>query len=1525
MKNKYVMNTHYLSISYKVIINNVIFHYFLFILDIYLLLLQIMEIFINNFVSYRSNTIISYTPFTKIILFINKFPIGVKLIIYIIIIIFLEINYQRLNSYKFKTNTCIAILINISELLFYRLLSLFMFNYLFSFSGIFLLITFIISLPYILALLFHFKNNHLFIFFPRIINYPYDSFSMIVDLHLLPIKIFLSISGMTYNKNISKFFFFLSLVSLYVLTFYLTYIMLCKSYYLMNNCALNKVRYSSVLSLCCIILFIIIIGRNDLQSFYSLFCYANILIICTLFICYFYDPYEFSKFDKDDNQENVLYYFFILDRNKNNYLLLEQIIEKHLSICNKCNLCKKYNTIKLDYKKDEIDLYYIIFNGKNFTLNLMNNIIRGIRKNGKKSFIYNSYYLINVIYIYTLNLNQLDYNSILNTELMFEVINSENEQILDEHKVCLERIKYTNNFFIKAKNILDFFYEIFDEKKLEKKTDKFFKLGELLEDLKYKEIKSNINNNINNNGYSNEGLPNCNNLLTICTLFYEELYNEPISNSGVYIRETPNILEDLINNNLKYSRQITLEINIQHFQAKIIRAGGQMNKYENNNLIDLFPVIFKSVQIKQMKDILLYSNNNLQNKINNQNNNSTKKGKKNQKQYINFNFIIEEKEGIEIFYRKIKLKLSLIFLMDIETIIYLNGIYTIDKEIIVTEQKKDEEIILHFGSNELKNIAKNKKKNSITIKNNRNEKYFGNKKLIKDCNCFIKCKNYNVYHFLSSNKKNLYDKNSGKNTNRFQTNDLPDDKSNIIDNSNKLIIFNDLASQASSTTSSLSKNNFINYNRGNKQTKSDEDINKDFKLAKYILLISILIFLITIILEYFCLRIKHIELTKKNNFLLALKDYTNTFHSVFFSILSLSCIGNYSESGSCLQYIDIISRTKMKYYVEESFVENETISQSEFISDYINDGDETYFYFSFLSFFFVDFSELLFKQAKILSNKLEYILGDLIEYLSNFNGNEFIQSFSQNITHYQIHQNNSNENNLIFSAKKENIVFTDFILLITSRCGILTKDMKDFQNSIYFLNVGGNDIFKNVYNKNRLNSFQENYYLLLLDNEAFFGQIYYAIQQIEDHIFLLQRSFNSVIYIFLNINFIFIVLILVIIFGYIYMYFIIIFKILQNIYYNLNQKLGANLVKDLMRKKIDNLKLILSFYENDLNATINDLNNIYTDYTDSYNLKIKEDSKQIKKEGRNETNSKIKKYNIFNFFKIANKFKLFKSSGRKSIYLYGLLFIIIISIILYIIVLILWIYFFKKDNSVHEWDSIAEEVINASNRMMSSFLIMIFRNQTINELSNGFENKEFLFFIYNKLSKLYNAKKYLGTMGDLLITTEKTMKYDCQEFFQTLKNDVFFELEKLYEKEKEKFYFTIWYFCEVSNIMIFKNYKTIYLQLFNKVKNVIENFKNKKYSDIIDFYNQNEVVAIEVIFLIVYSYLLSLMFNNTQHCIIVILEIMHKNVIISGVIFLSMIGFLILNIILIYVRNVNKDTKQFIHIRKVFKICNINE
>ena len=49
------------------------------------------------------------------------------------------------------------------------------------------------------------------------------------------------------------------------------------------------------------------------------------------------------------------------------------------------------------------------------------------------------------------------------------------------------------------------------KKKLDKKIQKFFELGEDLEELKFNEIKSSLNSNANNSNYNGnvEGLPNC--------------------------------------------------------------------------------------------------------------------------------------------------------------------------------------------------------------------------------------------------------------------------------------------------------------------------------------------------------------------------------------------------------------------------------------------------------------------------------------------------------------------------------------------------------------------------------------------------------------------------------------------------------------------------------------------------------------------------------------------------------------------------------------------------------------------------------------------------------------------------------------------------------------------------------------------------------------------------------------------------------------------------------------------------------
>jgi hypothetical protein len=312
--------SYYLSISYKALITNKVFHYILFFIECYLIFLQILEIYCNNFSSFIKNDIISFSPLTKLLISFNNLQNYAKIFIYAMFILIATICIYVPAFIRLKLNIFTKILLNLSDLLFCRILSLFLFNYLLLFEYLYFAFGIIISLPYIIGLTLIFINNHLSFFFPKIINYPYDKFSMIIDLHFLVMKICLSISSRVLNIYMSKFFFSLAIFILLILICYLLFIMIYKSYYLMNNSTLNKVRYSMILCVCFIILYVMIVGRTEIYNLYSLACYINFLILSLMIVCLFYDPYKFAKFYKDDNIENSYYYFFILIIKKKKYL-----------------------------------------------------------------------------------------------------------------------------------------------------------------------------------------------------------------------------------------------------------------------------------------------------------------------------------------------------------------------------------------------------------------------------------------------------------------------------------------------------------------------------------------------------------------------------------------------------------------------------------------------------------------------------------------------------------------------------------------------------------------------------------------------------------------------------------------------------------------------------------------------------------------------------------------------------------------------------------------------------------------------------------------------------------------------------------------------------------------------------------------------------------------------------------------------------------------------------------------------------
>ena len=229
------------------------------------------------------------------------------------------------------------------------------------------------------------------------------------------------------------------------------------------------------------------------------------------------------------------------------------------------------------------------------------------------------------------------------------------------------------------------------------------------------------------------------------------------------------------------------------------------------------------------------------------------------------------------------------------------------------------------------------------------------------------------------------------------------------------------------------------------------------------LLIIIAIFFLCIILQSIILIKSHKELERRNNLYILIGIYETIIDTLFFSVLSLICLGESNNSYNCSNYMNDITMASMIYNYLMELV-NEDLDNEKFK--------------------FLNFTELIFTQNQFLYMNLNSILTNLTKYLSSFDEKELINSFKLNVPHYKINQNMKN-NNITISPSKEDISFSDFLLLMTSRFGILTKDINDIIKPIYILNKTTNNAFSNVYTQEKLSPYQENIYLMILDYKTF--------------------------------------------------------------------------------------------------------------------------------------------------------------------------------------------------------------------------------------------------------------------------------------------------------------------------------------------------------------------------------------------------------------------------------------------------------
>jgi len=194
------------------------------------------------------------------------------------------------------------------------------------------------------------------------------------------------------------------------------------------------------------------------------------------------------------------------------------------------------------------------------------------------------------------------------------------------------------------------------------------------------------------------------------------------------------------------------------------------------------------------------------------------------------------------------------------------------------------------------------------------------------------------------------------------------------------------------------------------------------------------------------------------------------------------------------------------------------------------------------------------------------------------------------------------------------------------------------------------------------------------------------------------------------------------------------------------------------------------------------------------------------------------------------------------------------SLFFYLVIILHWAFYYKEDKVVSNWIPLVSEVSTETNKLMLNFLLMIYNNQTLEDISEPYKSNDYISYIYTKLANLYESDRYKNHISKVFEMKETDMTYDWEDFYKNLAHVLFLKLLDKFNDNQTKFNSSILTFWEMAKVMEFKNNKSIYLQFYNLIKVSMENFGNDNYTKIIDFIDDFEIYKIEIMYFLTYIY-----------------------------------------------------------------------
>ena len=1429
------------------------------IIESLLTLTQFIEIYNYNFLDNNTLKINKISISFKLLKTLNKISENFIFAIITFIILLFDTIYYFYDIIFYSNESFSFIFINFMELFYFRIFIIFYLTIIFSFQEYYsFFISFLILCFHIILCINHFQFFHIYYYSPIFISFPYDCFSSNIDIINIIIKVLVSISLNT-RKNISIFFYYFSVIIYFISSLYFLYIMFQKSFHLMNNIYLSKIRIHLFFSTFIILLIIIFIDKKNIISL-KLFIFVFFIFLILFIIIYQYNPYKYIIISNDKNQDNAFYYLFTQYSTIENKIKLYEKINLHINICNNCKICESFKKNKLlnnIKNKAEQNLFNIIYSEKNKYLNLINEIMK-IYKNSKWEFIqkYPNIYIYILYLYYSIILKKKHKNIKLNIELIYYIFQEHNKIIINKEKLLIDQLKDINEFMRTSKTTIIQIKKILSYNPMDTsyQLNDMFYLSDLLVELKskkYESLFSNKNFNPSNNSFYT---------LYICIILYEEIFNESIGNKFQQIRENFSQYDDTIFYLYKKNNYITLELNYYNFDFHIIRCGKELISYLNRSLYELFPKNLMKMQKKEiMKKLLDFQINHK----------ALKTTSIAQEKYLNIQeiqLLIILKKNNKIFYRALILHIHFLFKDDISKTSIFNGKYFIYDDIILTKIYKkinNSEFIIGFPRSNYHNPYDNDRKillhDFLNINNLKKQ----------DLTLFFSKKNdeelYNIYRYKQekSIKESTFTSGTllelkGMETileHSFIKENKKKDESSINDS---------FHSKTDNYGSGIKLKKYLNHNKKNK-----------YDLFRYIQIIQIIFLFLIIVLSL--IQIIHQSKLKNklnneylynNNF----KLFYKTFYHMFSSFLSVLCIG---VSPNSLECINIFDKHNQYYLNKENIIT-------------------------------LNFTKIIQAQNQLLSDKIGIYLKNFVDSVNKLNDKEITNTMNSQFNYKQVLQ----RNNLIYVINNNMTLYEALTLIINSFYILKINDNQYMNDAFYIINYKEN-LFKNIKPNHKISDAHFEIYHLLLNYHDYVKYLKIIRLRFDKVIDIQINKFKTITYNYTISIFLLKIISVVILIVYIYFTDRNFINIINSIKKKLKQ--DNKYFRQTYTQKIRNLeKLIYMYIENPIDILSN-LDKIYENYKTTMN-KIKKKKYNNPFHYKTKYLLKLEKLNLFSL-------KTLRKNGINKIYYNFIIMIFISIIIIFIIEIIYWsnCFFIIKRVFYLIEKGFDSEVI--SYRMFSYLQLILYCNQTEEEISTIIEVPNFDNLIQNTLFDFYQIHQKKAKVKKYLLFLNDCIEINCNTFYILANNSIFNIINE--EFPEEQFFENLAKYCLMTKAMEKKRANIIYQQHLGLINDAIHSIKIKTYDGIIRFLELNYLFKCELFSYFIYRPIRKVVEEYiSMKGIENIMNLLEKLFDISIIIEIIHELCLILIVIIVFITKLEKRNRELFYLKNVFTITN---